>query len=240
MIHSDPQQIVKEWGAIRPPVSFALLALTLLGGLCLGAATLFDSVAIPVVLFALISGLGLRGLLTSYPHGALGFCNGVTLARAALVALLAGAVADPGVDRWVVFVIACVAFAMDGLDGWLARRSGLSSGFGARFDMEIDALLGAVLALVLLSGGVVGLEILVLGLMRYAFVALSLPLPGLRGHLPESLRRKAICVVQIAALLVLLCPLMPAALASPLAVSAAALLLWSFAIDICWLLRTPR
>ena len=36
--------------------------------------------------------------------------------------------------------------ALDGVDGWLARRSGIASAFGARFDMEIDALLILVLA----------------------------------------------------------------------------------------------
>ena len=36
--------------------------------------------------------------------------------------------------------------ALDGLDGWAARRQGLVSAFGARFDMEVDALLILALA----------------------------------------------------------------------------------------------
>ena len=41
----------------------------------------------------------------------------------------------------------CRGNALDGVDGWLARRRGMSSAFGARFDMEIDALLVQVLAI---------------------------------------------------------------------------------------------
>jgi phosphatidylglycerophosphate synthase len=37
--------------------------------------------------------------------------------------------------------------ALDGLDGWLARRFGLASAYGARFDMEVDGFLILVLAL---------------------------------------------------------------------------------------------
>jgi multidrug efflux pump subunit AcrA (membrane-fusion protein) len=39
---------------------------------------------------------------------------------------------------------------LDGVDGWLARRHEIASRFGARFDMEVDALL--ILALSVLAG----------------------------------------------------------------------------------------
>ncbi|WP_282128964.1 CDP-alcohol phosphatidyltransferase family protein, partial [Roseobacter litoralis] len=172
-------------------------------------------------------------------HRSLGMGNGVTLIRAALVAVLAGAVVDAQPATWAVFALACMAFALDGLDGWLARRSGLTSAFGARFDMEIDALLGAVLALILLTDGHVGPEILFLGFTRYAFVVASLFLPKLRAALPDSLRRKTICVIQIAALIALICPLTPLWLMAPLSWGAAGLLLWSFASDTRWLLGRP-
>ncbi|MEO0503207.1 MAG: CDP-alcohol phosphatidyltransferase family protein, partial [Pseudomonadota bacterium] len=135
--------------------------------------------------------------------------------------------------------VASVAFALDGVDGWLARRSGLTSRFGARFDMETDAGLGAVVALWLLVSGTTGPEILVLGFMRYGFVAASLIWPALQAPLPEAFRRKAICVIQVATLVMLVCPLTPAALVLPVGVLAALLLSWSFLIDILSLIRRP-
>ena len=51
------------------------------------------------------------------------------------------------VSLW--FVIACT----DGLDGWLARRLRLISSFGARFDVEVDALLLVILATLVWQAG---------------------------------------------------------------------------------------
>ncbi|MEL7133078.1 MAG: CDP-alcohol phosphatidyltransferase family protein, partial [Pseudomonadota bacterium] len=126
---------------------------------------------------------------------------------------------------------------LDGVDGWLARRTGLVSDFGARFDMETDAGLGAVISLWLLSSGVAGPEVLALGFMRYAFFGASFVWPALQAPLPEALRRKAICVVQIAALILLIFPLTPQAAALPTVIGTTLLLGWSFLIDILWLSR---
>ena len=133
--------------------------------------------------------------------------------------------------------MAAIAFALDGIDGWLARRAGLTSRFGARFDMETDALLAAVLAVWLLATGTTGPEILILGFMRYLFCAASFFVTALRAELPESYRRKAVCVIQIGALIALLFPMTPEVMAVPVSFFAAILLCWSFAVDINWLLR---
>ena len=42
--------------------------------------------------------------------------------------------------------LSAVALALDGVDGWWARRTGTCSAFGARFDMEVDAFLILVLS----------------------------------------------------------------------------------------------
>ena len=76
--------------------------------------------------------------------------------------------------------------------------------------------------------------------MRYIFVLAGLALPWLNGSLPESFRRKAICVVQIAALIFLLCPVAPAALISPVVIAASVALIWSFAADTIWLKRVAN
>lgn len=175
-----------------------------------------------------------------YPHSRFGACNLVTLIRAALVCLLLGALAQGLVAGWAVAAVATLALALDGLDGWLARRQGLASGFGARFDVEVDSALALILCLHVLAGTAVGPEVLVLGVTRYVYVAAGVVLPWLRGALPPSQRRRVVCVIQIAALIVLLTPLPDAGQAIWLARAAAAALIWSFAVDIRFLFRASR
>jgi len=236
MIGTKPYRDNRLWKVSRATVLFAELAAGLLVPVGVLGFVVFGSPVLPVIVFGLISVICLFGLSHSYPHDALGACNAVTLIRTALVALLTGAIFAPPAP-WLVFGIAVIAFSSDGLDGWLARRSELTSVFGARFDMEADALLGAVLALILSAHGTVGPTILVLGFSRYVFVALGWVWPALRGELSESYRRKTICVVQIAALIALVCPLTPAVTLPWIAASAAALLLYSFAVDAWTLTR---
>ena len=224
------------WPMSRTSVVFAELVAGLTVSVGALGFAVFGSPVLPVIVFSLISAVCLLGLLHSYPHDVFGACNAVTLIRAALVAVLTGAIFAPPAP-WFVFVIAVIALSTDGLDGWLARRSGLTSVFGARFDMEADTLLGAVLALILLAHGTVGPTILVLGFSRYAFVALGWVWPALQGELSESYRRKTICVVQIAALIALVCPLTPTIALPWIAAGAAALLLYSFAVDTWALMR---
>lgn len=224
----------------RDPL-YALTGASAVLSLLLVAASIaaFGAAFVPVAVFAVAIGLVGQGVIRSYPHAVLGACNVVTLSRAAIVAFLVGAVLHPSTPAWLVFATASVAFALDGVDGWLARRQGLISSFGARFDMETDAALAAVLALWLMTSGQTGVEVLILGFARYAFVLASFGMPRLAAELPPSFRRKAVCVVQIATLLALTCPLTPVPLAPWLSFGAAVLLSWSFAIDIRWLLRRP-
>ncbi|MEE4187910.1 MAG: CDP-alcohol phosphatidyltransferase family protein [Roseobacter sp.] len=237
MFRSTPH-LVAHSIQTRTPLN-ALLGVAAVLGLVLALATshLLGVVTVPVLVFALSVVVTAFGLVHSYGHTRLGLCNVVTLSRAAMVAFLAGAVVVPGVSVWMVFGVACIAFVLDGVDGWLARRSGLVSSFGARFDMEVDAGLGAVISLWLLASGIVGPEILILGFMRYGFVAASYIWPRLQAPLPQAFRRKAICVVQIGALILLMFPLTPQETVLPVVVIAALALGWSFLIDILWLAR---
>ena len=178
------------------------------------------------------------------PRRGLGPANLVTLARAVLVALLVGALAAPA---WVsdhalpVAALAAVALLLDGVDGWVARRWHCESDFGARFDMELDAFLILVLCVHLLAMGKAGTWVLAIGAMRYVFVAAMRIWPWLDGPLPESKRRKLVCVWQVASLLVCLLPVIAGALATMLLALALALLAWSFAVDVRWLYRSrPR
>lgn len=169
-----------------------------------------------------------------------GICNHVTLLRLALACLLAGVVAVPGLldlppVGYAALGIALLALALDGLDGWLARRRGEASAFGARFDMEVDAALILVLAVLAWLGDKAGAWVLALGLMRYGFVAGAALWPWLAAPLPESFRRKAVCVLQVAVLAALLAPLVTPPISGALALAALAALGWSFAVDILWL-----
>ena len=59
----------------------------------------------------------------------------------------------------------------------------------------------------------------------------------LSAPLPSSFRRKAVCVWQVAALMLSLAPVVEPALAGPILASALAALMLSFAADVAWLRR---
>ncbi len=143
-------------------------------------------------------------------HGRFGLANSVTLVRAGGAAVFAGLVAAPelvaGTAAWLAAGAAALLLALDGVDGWAARRQGLASAFGARFDMETDALTILALSALALALGKAGPWVLALGLMRYAFVAAGLLWPRLAAPLPPSFRRKAVCVLQIGVLAALVAP----------------------------------
>ena len=226
-------------GATGPVRSFAALALGLILLLALVAGLVLPwagVVAGPAVL-ALVAGVALRGMASGYPHARMGACNAVTLIRAALTAGLVSVLVASGDSGWALVAVAAAALLLDGVDGWLARREGLVSAFGARFDMEVDALLALVLALLGIAAGKAGLWLLLLGGLRYAYGAAGVFLPWLQGDLPPRRTRKAVCVIQIATLIALLAPPVVPPLSLGLAGIATALLVWSFAVDILWLWR---
>lgn len=180
-----------------------------------------------------------------HPHTRFGPANRVTLLRLVLATLLAALVdevamqppAAQGAAGWWVVVLATVTALLDAVDGALARRSGLASRFGARFDMETDAALTLVLCLLVLQAGQAGAWVLASGLMRYAFVGAARVWPWLSGPLPPSRRRQSVCVLQITVLIVCLGPIVPPALAAALAAGSLVLLSASFAIDVHHLAR---
>ena len=167
----------------------------------------------------------------SYPHRVIGLCNLVTLFRLMLTSVLFAALFAPDPSAWMVFSIAALAFLLDGADGWLARRSGLVSQFGARFDMEVDSAFALILAIHAFQNGMSPL-VLLLGLPRYAFGLAQFTMPFLSGPLPNRFSRKAVCVLQISALLILILPWAEPPLAHLVAGLTALALAWSFAIDI--------
>jgi phosphatidylglycerophosphate synthase len=187
--------------------------------------------------FAAIAGVALRGVGRYHPFPRLGPANLVTGFRAALTALLAGALVVPPTDRgaWVLVVLSVMAVSLDGMDGYLARRSGMSSVFGARFDMEVDALLILVLSVLVWRFGKAGVWVVASGLMRYAFVAAAWMWPWFDRPLPPSRRRQTVCVIQIVGLICALGPPFTPPVSDAIAAVALAVLTWSFWVDVRWL-----
>ncbi|MEM6731670.1 MAG: CDP-alcohol phosphatidyltransferase family protein, partial [Myxococcota bacterium] len=159
--------------------------------------------------------------------------NVVTSIRLGLISYVAGALVSQ-LDA-TLWGLALVALALDGVDGFLARRFGQTTDFGARFDMETDAAFILVLAALVWSRGGVGSWVLAMGLLRYLFVALGFFWRFLRAPLPPSFVRKAVCVVQVLVLLVALFPGLDPSLGAELLMAAFALLIGSFGKDIFWL-----
>lgn len=190
-----------------------------------------------IAVYGLALGAAVYLMEQGYPHRALGLCNLVTLTRLLLVAVLAVPLAAGTGGGEEVFAVALVVLLLDGIDGWLARRAGLASAFGARFDMEVDSALALVLALHVWVGGATGAIVLILGVPRYAFALAGAVLPWLRAPLPERFSRKAVCVLQLGTLVVLQLPGLPVGAAGWLVAVAALSLIWSFWRDVAVLWR---
>lgn len=216
-------------------VSLGALLLMALGASLPHLLSSLPAWGLSVGLYTLTAGL----VLAFWPDGPLGWANRVTLLRAVLIAIVAAGVWMPlsPLGHWQWLGVALIALLLDGVDGWVARRTGSQTAFGARFDMELDALLILLLCVGVMLKTPAGPWVLLIGIMRYAFVAAGMRYPWLQAELYDSLRRKAVCVWQIAALLLALVPWTPGPLAPLLALSALVLLVVSFGVDTLWLFR---
>lgn len=193
------------------------------------------------LLYAGLSALVLAVVPATLPGPGVGAANRVTLVRAVLVLPLAALLLHPEAlgetARWWIVGVGTVAMVLDGLDGWVARRTGTGTSFGGRFDMETDAFLMLVLSALVWMEDRAGAWVLLIGGMRYLFVAAGRVLPALRAPLFPSVRRKVVCVIQGVGLLVCLGPIIPDPVAVVVAAFALASLVWSFGVDTVWLLR---
>jgi phosphatidylglycerophosphate synthase len=179
------------------------------------------------------------------PPGPFGSANQVTLTRGALLALLFGLLGEQALEPVAAaFAVAVglVVLALDGVDGRLARREGKATAFGARFDMETDALMILLLAVLVWQFDKAGPWVLLAGFMRYGFVAVAAMLPWLRRPLPGSRRRQAAFVLLALTLIASLAPMIEPPWSTLLALSGLVLIGASFAVDVAWLARTagPR
>ena len=176
---------------------------------------------------ALVVECTLAAALRRAGRAALGPADRVTLARASLVCGVAALVADGAAPVALLVPLASAALALDAVDGRVARATGTSSRLGARFDMEVDAVL-----ILLLSGyvaGSFGAWVLAAGVAHYAL------LPWLRRDPPPRPWAKVVAALQGIVLTVAAADVLPRGLATALLVSALALLAESFGRQAGWL-----
>ncbi len=234
--------------AATPSLRLRLSALTLFLALVLLtlsplvgrlAGTSRDLGASATVAFLAMMAIAVAGIASFHPFARLGPANLVTTARTALIAFVAGLLLESpaAAVATTAVVVSSVAAALDGWDGWLARRTSLSSAFGARFDMEVDALFILILGVFVWRYDKAGAWILLSGALRYAFIAAGWALDWFNRPLPASMRRKVVCVVQIVGLIVAMAPIIEPPLSTLASAISLALLIWSFAVDVWWLWR---
>jgi phosphatidylglycerophosphate synthase len=215
------------------------------------AAALGSDYVLKALAWLAAGGVAIRAGLRAgtHPHARFGSANRITLVRLALAGLLIALLGEaawsnpapgPNALAWAVVLLATATALLDAADGALARRSGLASAFGARFDMETDAAYTLVLCALVWQAGQAGPWVLLAGLLRYLFVTAAWRWPWLAAPLPPSRRRQTVCVVQITSLIVCLAPIVSSAVATLLAAASLALLVGSFAVDVIFLARTRR
>lgn len=195
--------------------------------------------AIQSIVLYILFALAMAGVLHQHqPLHTFGGANRLTLFRLIVTCLLAGYI-----GRWPqamaiagpLTAIATLALVLDGFDGWWARRNRTATAFGARFDMEVDALLILVLATLAWGMDKAGMWILLAGLLRYGFVAAGLMLPWMRADLPPRVRRRVVCAVQGGVLAACIAPFFTPPFTTFIAAGSLALTIWSFAADSYWL-----
>jgi phosphatidylglycerophosphate synthase len=236
------------WRVPDRPLRASFITSKLVGLVAVVALANVAGAALPVgdryalkaaALFALIMGLSIGFLQEHHPFTRFGAANQITTVRAILVALVAALVGEPEVPAVAAAAVAAsvAATLLDGVDGWLARRDRTASRFGARFDMEIDALLILALSVLAWRHGKAGEWVVASGLLRYLFIAAGVAAPRLRAPLPASRRRQSICVIQIAALTLIMLPVIRRPASMWIAAAALVLLSYSFLTDTVWLWR---
>jgi len=189
--------------------------------------------------YAAIIAVALSRVRTHHPFPSFGPANAVTTIRAMLTAIVWACVGEPHTRAIAVGAVAAATAAtiLDGVDGWLARRTRMASAFGARFDMEVDALLILALSILAWRHEKAGVWVLASGLLRYVFIAAGWMWPWMTRPLTPTLRARAICVVQIVVLLLVMLPSIVPPASTWIAAAGVAVLAYSFAIDTLGLWR---
>ncbi|WP_461472437.1 CDP-alcohol phosphatidyltransferase family protein [Microbacterium sp. HJ5] len=165
-----------------------------------------------------------------------GWGNAATATRSTLVGIVTALVMSSfgaSVSVPLLTVLASIALALDAVDGWLARLTHGETELGAQFDMEVDAFLLLVMSAYVAPA--LGWWVIVIGMLRYAFVVAGWLMPWMRATLPPRYWRKVVTAVAGIALVAAASALLPLWAATAVTLVALGLLLESFGRDVVWL-----
>lgn len=185
----------------------------LAGVLGLGLADLVAAAVLPDLALAggwliyLLAAAWVAGNLHRHPHLRFGAGNAVSLLRLVVLCLLVTLLAGARHGSWLALTLAILFLLLDGVDGYAARRDGTCSAFGARFDIELDALFVLLACGWLWWAGKAQAWVLLGGLPHYLFVCGRYWRPGWRRSLAPSRRRGTIGMVQAGVLAGCLAPI---------------------------------
>ena len=190
----------------------------------------------------LLAGLGMFSLLRWVrQHPAAGSAvprlrgaNAITALRIGLSAALA-LLGSGGLVPWGGVLVLAV-FALDGLDGWWARRTQTATPFGAAFDQEADAFLVAMASAALVQAELAPSWVLMTGALRYGYVLVVHGLQ-LRGEAPRSTIARYVFAVLVLCMSAAM--LWPSPVTRGALLLASALLVWSFGRSLWWSWRGP-
>jgi len=168
----------------------------------------------------------------------LGPAGRITLVRGVLACGVAGLTVQSYVgpdNTALVTIIATIGLLLDAVDGQVARRTGTATALGARFDMEVDAFLIAVLSLYVAPD--VGWWVLAIGGIRYVYVVVSWVMRWLRRPQPPRFSAKVVAALQGIVLAAAASGLFPEVVTQVALAVALVLLVESFAHDVRTLWR---
>ncbi len=177
-------------------------------------------------------------------QGTFGPGNGLSLARALAIGLLAGFLFSPwpwGALAWGIVGLYTAASIADGFDGYIARRSGRVTELGQWLDVELDGLGVLIVCLLGISYGQLPWWFLSVGLARYAFLG-GLWWRERQGKptyaLPPSVHRRILAGMMMGMMTVVLWPIVPAPMSQLAALIIAIPVLLGFWRD--WLFASGR
>ena len=210
--------------------SYLMLSAVVAGALC--------HCSWPLALTALASfSFWLLQLKAAPFDGGFGAANWVTSVRLVSLLLLAA-----WIDADMPFAAAALAwsiFALDWLDGYLARRNQSETTFGALYDSEVDACFTLLLTWGVFMLDRAGAWVLIGGLLRYVYV-LTLHLTGMHEReAPRSRLGRYVFGLSIGGYTLSLWPFSGTG-ALLLSGAATLLLCYSFSRGFLWTLRAHR
>jgi hypothetical protein len=217
-----------------------LLVTALLGMVLLGRGHLSAAGWVVGLACGVITNVGLARALSHFHTDRLTPADWVTLARAALAAIVAALVADSFVQplpATMLVSLAAVALVLDAVDGWVARRT-VARRLGANLDAEVDAFLILILSVYVARSA--GAWVLLIGAARYAFLVAGWALPWMREPLPSRYWRKVVAATQGIVLTAAAANVVPSTVIDVALLGALVLLAESFGRDVLWLRRNRK